>query len=71
MLKCPLIAIGYLASSRVDATEKCICGGEECARWDKEHGICGDLSKTKALWTIAETLCSIELRMPHEAQFRK
>lgn len=39
-MKCPLIAIGYLGSERIDATEKCICGEAECAWWDELHGRC-------------------------------
>lgn len=44
------------------------CLKEECAWWDKEHEICGELTKSKALWTIRGTLLLIAEKMPYKVE---
>lgn len=58
-MRCPLFtSCVLLAGSRVD-TITLECTQELCAWWDKEHGICGELSKVKALRTISSNLNTI------------
>jgi len=64
-MKCPLIAIGYLASNRLDATEKSICGEEKCAWWDNRFGVCSVKVIKKALVDITEILARIADKMPY------
>lgn len=47
------------------------CIKEECGGWDKTQRCCGELSGTKALWTLVDVLDDIRDKMPHEKQFRK
>ena len=70
-MKCPLIAIGYLASERMDAAKKCLCGKEECAWWDKDEGQCSILGFLTEFRMVKVFLNDIFKKMPHAGQFTK
>lgn len=70
-MKCPLFCIGDYSVELLKDNPAFDCLGEECARWDKRHGICGDLLEAQACDRIADYLEYIADKMPHEEQFRK
>ena len=55
-MKCPLIKEGEWVAGHQPVFLLGDCLQEDCARWDKTHGICGDLSQAAALWSIKVAL---------------
>lgn len=68
---CPILEISFRIARPGDTPLDTECLLEECARWDRQHGICGDLLEAQACDRIANYLEAIVDKMPHEGQFRK
>lgn len=70
-MKCPLLAIGYLAIGDAMVAEKCGCLKKECAWWNEDFEECAMLEMASWFSVLACCLEDIRDKMPKWEQFGK
>jgi len=63
-MKCPLRVIAIPSAEAEGISAVYECTEEECAWWDEDKNCC-------SVKVIAKELSAIQLKMPHEGQFRR
>lgn len=70
-MKCPVLAVGYMAFHDAKVWEKCACIKEQCAWWDRQNEQCAVLTLGVGLWLVNKELLELLTKMPHVGQFTK
>ena len=64
-MKCPLLAIGYLAFGDKKVNEKSDCLKKGCAWWSRGEEQCGFLALAHDIHWMKELLIQVRDKMPH------
>ena len=69
-MKCPLLAIAYMAYHDEKVFEKCQCLEQKCAWWDTTRKACSIEHIAYSLRILSEELIDIRHKMPQDERIR-
>jgi len=70
-MKCPMLTMYAATSDYPESYQDRDCLKEECAWWDSTNNNCAVLQLSKSIYYAGTHIAQMEIKMPHEGQFRK